>query len=238
MPQQAPKSSRRDAERNRRVTAVATTLGVVLAVALVGALIWYWANQTAGVRRQVPKQDMIVPFPPPPPPEEQPEPEPEPEPEEQVEPEPVPEEPTPVEEPTPEEPPSPSQDLSEAMQIDGEAQAGNDAFNIGAGSGGGMGGSGAGAAGNATYGQYLSYAFQRKLRENRDIRHLSYRVEVNLWLDPDGRVTRVEMLSSSGDQDVDRRIVNALRDMDALDQKPPRSLTLPVRMSLQGRRPG
>ncbi|HAS30443.1 MAG TPA: energy transducer TonB, partial [Alcanivorax sp.] len=60
--------------------------------------------------------------------------------------------------PTPDEPPSPAEDLSDAMQIDGEAQAGTDAFNIAAGGGGGMGGSGAGV-GNATYGQYLSYAF-------------------------------------------------------------------------------
>jgi len=199
-------------------------------------LIWLWANDTAGVRRQVAKQEMIIPLPPPPPPEETPKPEPEPEPEEVVEPEPEPE-PTPVEEPTPEEPPSPADDLSEAMQIDGEAQAGSDAFNIAAGGGGGMGGSGAGV-GNASYGQYLSYAFQKALREDQSIRHLSYRVEVNLWLDRSGRVTRVQLLESSGDDDVDDKVIAALRDIKPMDQEPPRTLTLPVRMSLQGRRPG
>ncbi|MBM7333300.1 MAG: energy transducer TonB [Alcanivorax sp.] len=235
MPHQSRKSSRTRTARQRRLAALAWPPAVLLALVVLGVLLWRWANDSAGVQRQVPKPDMIVPLPPPPPPPEE-QTEPEPEPEDVVEPEPVPE-PTPVEEPTPEEQPSPSQDLSEAMQIDGEAQAGGDAFNIAAGSGSGRGGSGAGV-GNATYGQYLSYAFQRRLREDRDIRHLSYRLEVNLWLDPDGRVTRVQVLESSGDEDVDRRIVAALRELEPLDQKPPASLTLPVHMSLQGRRPG
>ncbi|ASK32915.1 energy transducer TonB (plasmid) [Alcanivorax sp. N3-2A] len=244
---QSRDSGRRSAKRpttrwtntvNRKKTLwrYATLSIALVAFLLLAWLLWQWANNQSGVRREVPKQQMIIPLPPPPPePEEQPEPPPEPE--QRVEPEPEPE-PTPVEEPTPEEPPSPADDLAEAMQIDGEAQAGNDAFNIAAGGGSGMAGSGAGRIGNATYGQYLSYAFQKILREDEAIRHLSYRVRVNLWLDRDGQVTRVELLKSSGDQDVDEKIIAALRGTTALDQKPPPSLTLPVRMSLQGRRPG
>jgi periplasmic protein TonB len=231
-PRPGPSGRRPSLPIPRFAWAVAALLGL----AVLTWLVWLWANDTAGVRRQVAKQEMIIPLPPPPPPEETPEPEPEPEPEEAVEPEPEPE-PTPVEEPTPDEPPSPAEDISDAMQIDGEAQAGSDAFNIAAGGGGGMGGSGAGV-GNATYGQYLSYAFQKALRENRSIRNLSYRVEVNLWLDGNGQVTRVQLLESSGDEDVDEKVIAALRDIQPLDQTPPASLTLPVRMSLQGRRPG
>jgi hypothetical protein len=52
------------------------------------------------------------------------------------------------------------------MQIDGDAQAGNDGFNIGAGKGGGMAGSG-GGLGTGTYSQYLAGVFQRLLRETR-----------------------------------------------------------------------
>ena len=231
-PRPGPSGRRRSTPIPRFAWVAAALLGL----AVLSWLVWLWANDTAGVRRQVAKQEMIIPLPPPPPPEETPEPEPEPEPEEAVEPEPEPE-PTPVEEPTPDEPPSPAEDLSDAMQIDGEAQAGTDAFNIAAGGGGGMGGSGAGV-GNATYGQYLSYAFQKALRENRSIRNLSYQVEVNLWLDRYGQVTRVQLLESSGDEDVDEKVIAALRDIQPLDQPPPESLTLPVRMSLQGRRPG
>ncbi|WP_240342729.1 energy transducer TonB [Alloalcanivorax xenomutans] len=227
------------ASRTRRgpMTYVRFAAGAVVLIVL-GWLIWQWANDMGGVRRQVPQEPMLVPLPPPPPepePEEMKEPEPEPEPEEIVEPEP---EPTPVEEPTPEEPPSPSDDLSEAMQIDGEAQAGADAFNIGAGSGGGMAGSGTGRVGNATYGQYLSYAFQRALREEPSIRHLSYRIQINLWLNEAGQITRVQLLNSSGDPDTDDKVIAAVRAIPALDQKPPKSMTLPVKVALQGRRPG
>lgn len=243
MPTESPRSHNpghaRGPRRRRPVRRFAWLVAGLAGLAVLSWLVWLWANDTAGVRRQVAKQEMLIPLPPPPPPpppEETPEPEPEPEPEEAVKPEPEPE-PTPVEEPTPDEPPSPAKDLSEAMQIDGQAQAGSDAFNIGAGSGGGMGGSGAGI-GNSTYGQYLSYAFQKALREDERLRHLSYRVEVNLWLNRTGEVTRVQLLESSGDDDVDEKVIGALRDIQALDQKPPKSLTLPVRMSLQGRRPG
>ena len=82
-----------------------------------------------------------------------------------VEPEPQPE----LEEVKPQEeaPPSPADDLADPMQMDGDAQSGSDAFNIGSGKGGGMAGSGGGRAGNASYSQYLAYAFQRLLRTTR-----------------------------------------------------------------------
>jgi len=147
-------------------------------------------------------------------------------------------EPTPVEEPLPEdEAPKPADDLAEAMQIDGEAQAGADAFNIAAGSGGGMAGGGAGRVGNATYGQYLAYQFQRILRDAEETRHLSFRLQANVWLNDAGQITRVELLRSSGDADVDARVIAALRAVPALSERPPASLSLPVRVSLQGRRP-
>jgi hypothetical protein len=53
------------------------------------------------------------------------------------------------------------------MQIDGDAQAGNDGFNIGAGKGGGMAGSAAAAWAPAPTSQYLAGVFQRLLRETR-----------------------------------------------------------------------
>ena len=121
----------------------------------------------SGVRREAPKVPAIIPLPPPPPPppEKPPEPEQPVEEEKIVEPEPQPE----LEEVKPQEeaPPSPADDLADPMQMDGDAQSGSDAFNIGSGKGGGMAGSGGGRAGNASYSQYLAYAFQRLLRTTR-----------------------------------------------------------------------
>ncbi|WP_163420461.1 energy transducer TonB, partial [Escherichia coli] len=59
-----------------------------------------------------------------------------------------------------------------------------------------------------------------------------------LWLNESGQVTRVDIVKSSGERDIDEKVVAALRRVPAMTQKPPKSLSLPVRILLQGRRPG
>ncbi|QCY12567.1 energy transducer TonB [Pseudomonas sp. MPC6] len=199
--------------------------------------LWQWANDMSGVRREAPKVPTIIPLPPPPPPPPEKPPEPEPPVEEKmVEPEPTPE----PEEVKPEEeaPPSPADDLANPMQMDGDAQSGNDAFNIGAGKGGGMAGAGGGRVGNGTYGQFLAFTFQRLLRENPDLRNLAFVLQADVWLSSVGEITRVELVKSSGNPEVDTQVLAALRNAPHLSERPPASMTLPVRLSLQGRRPG
>ena len=151
-----------------------------------------------------------------------------------VEPEPSPE----PEDVKPEEeaPPSPADDLANPMQIDGDAQSGNDGFNVGAGKGGGMSGGGGGGLGTGTYKQYLAGVFQRLLREDPELRKKAYQVQADLWLSADGQVTRVVLVQSSGDAQTDAQVLAALRAPHAT-QRTPASLTLPVRLSLKGRRP-
>lgn len=210
-------------------------------VATLGYFVWQWANDMAGIKREAPQIATIIPLPPPPPPPPEPEEPPpeEPPPEEEVaEPEPEPE-PTPAEEPEPEEeaPPSPADDLADPMQMDADAQAGTDAFNIGAGKGSGMSGSGGGRAGNATYSQYLAYALQKILREDERTRNLTFRLHANIWLTASGQVQRVELVRSSGDAEIDQQVIAALRAVPSLDERPPASVSMPVRASLTGRRP-
>jgi protein TonB len=200
--------------------------------------LWQWANDMSGIRREAPKVPMIIPLPPPPPPPPEKPPEEPPPPEEEKIPEP---EPTPEPEevkPQEEAPPSPAADLANPMQMDGAAQSGSDAFNIGAGKGGGMGGSGGGRVGNGTYGQFLAFTFQRLLRENPELRNQAFALQTDVWLSAVGEITRVELVKSSGNKEVDAQVLAALRASPALQQRPPASMTLPVRMSLQGRRPG
>ncbi|WP_458130218.1 TonB family protein [Pseudomonas sp. Z2-11] len=210
--------------------------GLALA-GLAAWLLWQWANDMSGVRREAPKVPTIIPLPPPPPPPPEKPKEPEPKVEEKVpEPEPTPK----PEEVKPEEeaPPSPVDDLANPMQMDGDAQAGNDAFNIGAGKGGGMAGAGGGRLGNGTYSQFLAFTFQRLLRENPDLRSLAFSLQADVWLSAVGEITRVELVKSSGNPQVDEQVIAALRAAPHLSERPPASLTLPVRLSLQGRRPG
>ncbi|WP_277591043.1 energy transducer TonB family protein [Pseudomonas chlororaphis] len=200
-------------------------------------LLWQWANDMSGVRREAPKVPTIIPLPPPPPPPPEKPKEPEPPVEEKVpEPEPTPE----PEQVKPEEeaPPSPVDDLANPMQMDGDAQAGSDAFNIGAGKGGGMAGSGGGRLGNGTYSQFLAFTFQRVLRENPDLRNQAFSLQTDVWLSAVGEITRVELVKSSGNPQIDTQVLAALRGAAHLTERPPASLTLPVRLSLQGRRPG
>ncbi len=93
-------------------------LGALLLAGLAW-LVWEWANDMSGVRREAPKVPAIIPLPPPPPPppEKPPEPEQPVEEEKIVEPEPQPE----LEEVKPQEeaPPSPADDLADPMQMDG-----------------------------------------------------------------------------------------------------------------------
>lgn len=228
------------AQRGKRLRML-KLLAVAAVVGVLGYFAWQWAMGLSSVQRKAPDMTAIIPLPPPPPPPpepEQPPPEPEePTPEELVEPEPEPE-PVPAEEPQPEEAPSPVDDLAQAMEMDADAQAGGDAFNISAGSGRGMAGSGgSGRVGNATYGQYMSYALQKILRDDERTRTLAYRVQVNIWLTEAGQVARVELVRSSGDAEVDAKVVAALRDVPALDERPPASLAMPVRAVLNSRRP-
>ncbi|NWB50367.1 energy transducer TonB family protein [Pseudomonas gingeri] len=198
--------------------------------------LWQWAHDMSGVRREAPKVPMLIPLPPPPPP---PEPEKPKEPETPVE-EKIPE-PTPEPEqvkPQEEAPPSPANDLENPMQIDGDAQSGGDAFNIGAGKGGGMTGAGGGRLGNGTYSQFLAYSFQRLLKEDPQLRNLAFSLQTDIWMSAAGEITRVELVKSSGDPKLDAQVLAALRAVPRLSERPPASITLPVRIALQGRRPG
>ncbi|WP_335944685.1 energy transducer TonB [Pseudomonas sp. G166] len=211
--------------------------GLVLG-AVAAWLLWQWANDMSGVRREAPKVPTIIPLPPPPPPPPEKPKEPEPQVEEKVpEPEPTPE----PEEVKPEEeaPPSPVDDLANPMQMDGDAQSGNDAFNIGAGKGGGMAGAGGGGGlGNATYGQMMAVSFQRLLRDDPELRRLEFTLQADVWISASGEVTRVELAKSSGNPQTDEKVIASLRASRHLNERPPASLKIPVRMTFKGKRPG
>lgn len=212
---------------------------VATLVLLLLASLWYWSQQQVGIRRESPRFTALMPVAAPEPvkpPEAKPEPKPEPE----VKPvtRPQPRESKPVLAPKPRESASSAtaSDTSQAMQIDGEAQAGGDVFNIGAGSGGGMSGSGLGSLGNASYGRYLAYALQQAVSRDPATRRLLFRIQVDIWLDAHGRLTRVELVRGSGEEAVDRAVLAALRAAPQIDRPPPASLEFPARVSIQGRR--
>lgn len=219
--------------------------GVVIGLAILAALaalVWHLLSDTASTKRVVADAPMLM-LPPPPPPPPPPEPEklPEPEPE-KIKPEVVEREPKPVEPlepPKDDAPPSPSKDLGDPVTMDSAAQAGNDAFGIQAGSGGGMSGTGAGGGlGSGSYARYVSSLLQQALSRDPRTRQLVFDdIQIDLWLGADGKTTRVQLVRGTGTGEIDDTVLALIRNLDRVDEKPPASLRFPMRVSMKGRRP-
>ncbi|MFZ4288175.1 energy transducer TonB family protein [Variovorax sp. HJSM1_2] len=211
----------------------------VLALALLVALMWYLLADTASQKRKVADAPMLM-LPPPPPPPPEPEKPPEPTPE-KIKPEVVEPKPEPVDTPEPpkdDTPPSPSKDLGDPVTIDGPAQAGTDAFGIGAGKGGGMTGGRGGGLGSGSYGRYVANALQQALARDPRTRQLAFDdIQLDLWLDTEGRTTRVQLVKSTGNTQSDEAVLAMVREMARIDESPPASARFPMRVSMRGRRP-
>lgn len=224
--------SSHDIPRRKPRRWVGPAVGVV-ALLLLGALIWHFAGSTVGVRREAPRIATITPLPPPPPPPK----------EKPPEPKKVEEDIKPVDKPQdiPQKPldaPRPSNDVAKNVTMNTDAQAGSDAFNIGAGDGGGMVGSGGGnGTGTGSYDQYLGYAIQQAVQGDDRVNRLSFEVRADVWVDPDGRLTRAELVGSSGNRKTDDALMDALRAMPRIDVAPPSSLHFPLRVAIRGKRP-
>ncbi|TCV91777.1 outer membrane transport energization protein TonB [Luteibacter rhizovicinus] len=210
-----------------RAVAVAVLLGIV-------GMIWHMAGSRVGVRREAPRIATITPLPPPPPPPKEKPPEPK-----KVEEEIKQTIDKPAEPMKPVDAPKPSNDVAKQVTINSDAQAGSDSFNIGAGTGGGMVGSGGGSgSGTGSYDQYLGYAIQQAVQRDERVNRLVFEVRVDIWMDPDGRLTRAQLVGSTGNQTTDDALAAALRAMPRVDAAPPSTTHFPLRVSIRGRRPG
>lgn len=210
-------------------------LGAVgLAAILAG--IWWAAHQQSTVTRKAAEDSVLIPVTPPPPPPPPPEVKPEPKPQE-VPPQPTPNQPQPANQPPTPQPQSAAPSAGQAVAIDGPPQAGGDGFNIGSGSGGGM--RGAGGIGNAlggfnraAYATYLEGEIRRAVEASKDLRTAALRARARVWIDPSGRVSRIEL----GDIDKAAAIRAALTGRTL--RAPDPSLAMPVVLDLDLRRPG
>lgn len=168
----------------------------------------------------------MVSLPPPPPPVMTPPPPPEQE-EQKME-EPMLKEEAPKEQAPKDEPP-----LGTGIKGDG----GGDSFGLGGGSGNGrIGGSGDGSK----WGWYASQVqsrIQQALQQNRKTRSASMSINVRVWPDANGRISRAQLAGSTGDASLD----NALRDEVLtglqLQEPPPPGMPAPITLRLIARRP-
>ena len=206
----------------------------LLLILLVGTGVWLLKDrfQKPVLPKKMVRQVTLIPPPPPPPPPPDVNP-----PEPEVKQEKI-EEPEPEKEPdkAPEEAEEPA---SDQLGVDAEGGAGSDAFGL-AGRKGGRGLLG-GTPGSAIlwYGGQIKKGLEDELHTllaDSEARKSGYSVTLDIWVGPDGRVSRAELASGSGKPEIDQALRTALPKLRlALQKPPPADMPQPVRVRLTSR---
>jgi len=148
-------------------------------------------------------------------------------------------------------PPTPGGPAAGPLALATEGTGPGDQFNLvgnpggrgllsGGGLGDGTGGEGLGGGSLAArYGWYyarIASEIEEAFRRQKVLNSASTRVELRVWADPSGRITRVELVRSTGDPRLDEAIhsVVGLR----LKEPPPPDIPMPMVARLTARRPG
>jgi periplasmic protein TonB len=203
----------------RRQTWLARLAGLAVLIA-VAVIFWLAATYHTTVIKKEAPVSMLMPVqapPPPPPPKE-------------IKPQET--ETAPVEQPLT---PTPQAAHDNALTQNAEAQIGGDAYGIGSGSGEGMRGAGvAGMAERGPYAAYMAQVIRSAANRNAILRGKMFKVAIKLWLTPAGKVTRAELTSSTGSDELDRELKSVLAG-PPFDQAPPQSIldSLPVEMAVK-----
>jgi TonB family protein len=215
-----------DDERTTWLTRLGrVALGLVLLGGF-GVAIWFIADSMSGTQRhaiQVVTRITLPPPPSPPPPPKLPEPE-------KV-----------VETPKLQEPkvvdkkpdkPSPKPQAPPVSPLTAEAGTGANPYGLARGDGSGNvigGGGGNGGESYQSYGRVVAGDVQAALRRDEKLRYAKFIAVLGLWLDASGRVTRVQLSSSSGDPAIDAAIERALSGL-AMGEPPPKDMPQPIRV--------
>jgi protein TonB len=153
------------------------------------------------------------PPPPPKPPEKPPEP---PKVKEEVK---VPQdEPKPADKPADDKPPA-----DKPLAVDAQGSAGSDNFGL-AGRIGGKDLLSTGGGGGAYYTGLIQRQFYEALARNKKIQRQDFRIVVKILLGSDGRVQKANVITGSGNKELDEQIQAALADLPPLKEVPPANL--------------
>jgi periplasmic protein TonB len=128
------------------------------------------------------------------------------------------------------EPPGP-------LSLDAKAEGPGDLFQLG----GHPGGNPYGGRGGSRWGWYASIVqaqIESALRANEKTRNAVMQVEIRLWADSSGRVSRVQLVSSTGDPALDAVIRNEVFGGLVLREPPPKDMPMPMVTRVTARRSG
>jgi protein TonB len=211
--------------------------GALLGMIVVGIAFLKPAGPSAPARRVAEPPMVRIQLPPPPPP---PKVQPTPPPPEQkmVEQKPVAEEEKVMDKPKDEPPKAKDEPPALGTNIRGNGPA--DGFGLGS-SGNGFGGGPSRGAGGSKWGWYAGQVQSRiaeALRSNPRTRTATIKsLQVRVWPDSSGRITRAQLVGSTGNQAVDDAIRNEVLNGLRLQEPPPPGLPTPIVLRLTARRP-
>jgi TonB family protein len=146
----------------------------------------------------------------------------------------------PQDKPSPQKPAASSVPRPPGNPLTAEAAPGANPYGLAVGNGGGdvIGGIGGGGGGGSRFGFYASLIqsqVQAALQHDEKARAGRFKLMVRLWLGPSGRITRAQLVSSSGSTSLDAAIERALGGV-TIGESPPPDMPQPVnvRISAQG----
>jgi periplasmic protein TonB len=106
------------------------------------------------------------------------------------------------------------------------------------GKGGGGGGGGSGGSRWGYYAAMVQSQIESALAANSRTRKAVLQVQIRLWADGTGRVNRVQLMSSTGDAELDAIIRNEVLGSLMLREPPPKDMPMPMVTRVTERRPG
>jgi TonB family protein len=131
-----------------------------------------------------------------------------------------------------EEPPGP-------LSLDAKATGPGDLFNLGSKVGGNpYGGGGGGGSRWGWYASIVQTQIEAALRANSRTRNAIMQVQIRLWADATGRVTKVQLVSSTGDAELDATLRNDVLGNLVLREPPPKDMPMPLVTRVTERRSG
>ncbi len=128
------------------------------------------------------------------------------------------------------EPPGP-------LSLDAKAVGPGDLFNLGGKPGGNPYGGGGGGSRWGWYASIVQSQIESALRANSRTRKAIMQVQIRLWADGSGRVNRVQLVSSTGDAELDAIIRNDVLGSLMLREPPPKDMPMPMVTRVTARRP-
>lgn len=214
-------------------------IGIMLALVLLGGVASFMMSGGKVKRPAPPRQEIVTitlppPPPPPPPPKvEPPPPEDVPPPEEEM----VMQDPVAEDEPPPDDTPPdapPSDDLSTGIAGNGPDMG----LSSGGGGSGRIGGNGR-KGGGSKWGYYaakVQNSIAAALRRNPSTKSATFSMQVKVWADSSGRITRAQLVGTSGNAAVDQAIKNQVLAGLQLPEPPPDGMPMPINMRITARK--